>query len=64
MAGIALPDEWDEQLFKILLAIAFVFKLISIIHMIVRQTSVDLFFIDWEREKPIAEGDQGKHIFQ
>jgi len=27
--------------------------------MIVSQTSVDLFFIDWEREKPIAEGDQG-----
>ena len=59
VAGISLPDESDEELFKILLTIAFIFKFISIIQMIVSQTSVDLFFIDWEREKPIAEGDQG-----
>ena len=59
VAGISLPDESDEELFKILLTIAFIFKFISIIQMIISQTSVDLFFIDWEREKPIAEGDQG-----
>ena len=62
VAGISLPDESDEELFKILLTIAFIFKFISIIQMIVSQTSVDLFFIDWEREKPIAEGDQGKGL--
>jgi len=32
---------------------------VSIIHLIIVQTSVDIFFIDWEREKPLAEGDQG-----
>ena len=39
-------------------ALAFVFKLLDVLHVTLQQTSVDIFFIDWEREKPIAEGDQ------
>ena len=62
--GMKLPDEEDEHLFKVLISLAFVLKFISIIHMIIIQTSVDIFFIDWEREKPLAEGDQGQLTLQ
>ena len=57
--GMTLPDADDEHLFTVLLSLAFCLKTVSIIHLIVIQTSVDIFFIDWEREKPLAEGDQG-----
>ena len=62
--GMKLPDEEDEHLFKVLISLAFVLKFISILHMIIIQTSVDIFFIDWEREKPLAEGDQGQLTLQ
>ena len=55
-----LPDADDEHVFKVLISLAFSLKFISIIHLIIKQTSIDIFFIDWEREKPVAEGDQGK----
>ena len=61
--GMQLPDEDDEHVFKVLISLAFGLKFISIIHLIIKQTSIDIFFIDWEREKPVAEGDQGKKLF-
>jgi len=40
-----------EETFKILLIVSFVLKTIDIIHLVIRQTTVDIFFIDWERPK-------------
>lgn len=38
-----------------------VFSLISVIYMVIKQTSVDIFFIDWEGEiKYKEEDDQGR----
>lgn len=45
-------------LFKAFISLAFIFKALDVIHIIVRQSKLDIFFIDWEREKPLAEGDQ------
>lgn len=48
---LVLPDTNQQVVFIVLLVLAFVFKLIDIIHLIFTQTSYDIFFIDWERPK-------------
>ncbi|CAF1256162.1 unnamed protein product [Adineta steineri] len=40
-----------ENLIKFFLIISFVLKTIDIIHLIVRQTRIEIFFMDWERTK-------------
>lgn len=49
-----LPTSGQEQIFRDLLIIAFVFKFINLVHMIAAQLRMDIFFIDWERPPPIA----------
>ncbi|CAF0975869.1 unnamed protein product [Adineta ricciae] len=46
-------DEYKkvQNQFRILLIVAFVLKTIDIIHVIARQTTIDIFFMDWERPK-------------
>jgi len=44
-----LPSESQEMVFTILICVGFGVKLIDILHLIVLQTSYDIFFIDWER---------------
>jgi len=36
---------------KIFLIISFVLKTLDIIHLVIRQTGIEIFFIDWERSK-------------
>lgn len=36
---------------RIFLIVAFVFKTIDVVHLIVQQSSADIFFMDWERSK-------------
>jgi hypothetical protein len=40
-----------QNIFRILLIVAFIMKTLDIIHVIVRQTTIDIFFMDWERPK-------------
>lgn len=57
---VVLEDH--TAMFITVTVLAFVFKLINLVHMIIDQSYADVFFIDWERERPIAEGDQAiKH---
>jgi meckelin len=52
-----LPED-QSTLFITVTVLAFVFKFINVIHIVLDQSYADVFFIDWERERPIAEGDQ------
>jgi hypothetical protein len=36
---------------KIFLIVSFVLKTFDIIHLIIRQVRIDVFFMDWERSK-------------
>lgn len=38
-------------LFRVLLAVAFVLKTFDIVHLLVRQAGIEIFFLDWERSK-------------
>ncbi|CAF1048612.1 unnamed protein product [Rotaria sordida] len=40
-----------ENLLRIFLIVAFILKTIDIIHLIIRQSTIDIFFMDWERPK-------------
>ena len=48
-----LPTSNQENIFRNLLIIAFVFKLIDLVHVISFQTNIDVFFVDWERPRPL-----------
>ena len=48
-----LPTSEQENIFRNLLIIAFVFKFIDLIHVVGFQISVDVFFVDWERPRPL-----------
>ncbi|CBY39703.1 unnamed protein product [Oikopleura dioica] len=52
-----LPED-QSTLFITVTVLAFVFKFVNVIHIVLDQSYADVFFIDWERERPIAEGDQ------
>lgn len=55
-----LPTDSQGRLFRDLLIIAFVFKLVDMLHLIVIQISIDIFFIDWERPRGrITQPSQG-----
>ncbi|CAF3900439.1 unnamed protein product [Rotaria sordida] len=41
----------QQNIFKILFIVSFILKTVDIIHLILRQTTIDIFFIDWERSK-------------
>ncbi|CAF2625636.1 unnamed protein product [Rotaria sp. Silwood2] len=41
----------QQNIFKILFIVSFILKTVDIIHLIIRQTIIDIFFIDWERPK-------------
>ncbi|CAF4599618.1 unnamed protein product [Rotaria sp. Silwood1] len=43
----------QQNIFKILFIVSFILKTIDIIHLIIQQTTIDIFFIDWERPKSV-----------
>jgi len=51
LAFVFIPLPSQEASFKSVLIIAFIFKLIDVVHLILVQCSYDIFFIDWERPK-------------
>ena len=57
-----VPSDKQNGLFKALISLAFIFKAIDVLHIIIRQAKLDVFFIDWEREKALAEGGVGKYL--
>lgn len=54
---LALPVGDQETAFIVLLVIAFVFRLISVIYIIWKQVTIDIFLIDWEKPKVLAQGE-------
>ncbi|CAF5111302.1 unnamed protein product, partial [Rotaria sp. Silwood1] len=40
-----------QDLLRIFIIVAFVLKTIDIIHLIIRQSRIEIFFMDWERSK-------------
>ncbi|RNA07664.1 meckelin isoform X1 [Brachionus plicatilis] len=49
IAYLILPNSDQQAVFIVMLVLAFVFKLIDVLHLVFSQTSFDIFFIDWER---------------
>ncbi|EDV25938.1 uncharacterized protein TRIADDRAFT_55538 [Trichoplax adhaerens] len=53
-AYLVLPSSTERGYFSILFAIAFAFKALDLLHIIWTQTSIDIFFIDWEKPRGSA----------
>ena len=51
IAFVVIPLSSQESTFLALILCSFVLKLIDVIHLILTQTSYDIFFIDWERPR-------------
>lgn len=47
--SLILPTDSQEKLFLTIFYVAFSFKLLDVLHMLVSQIFFDIFFIDWER---------------
>lgn len=54
---LALPVGDQETAFIVLLVIAFVFRFISVLYIIWKQVTIDIFLIDWEKPKVLAHGE-------
>lgn len=48
---VLLPDSTQQRLVRDLLISAFALKIVDILKLLWRQSSVDIFFIDWERPR-------------
>ncbi|XP_071959676.1 meckelin-like [Antedon mediterranea] len=61
---ILLPTPDQEALFSIFIGGAFFLKLMDLIHLVIAQCTIDIFFIDWERPRgqttQPAKGTEGK----
>ncbi len=61
---IVLPEGDQEIAFITLLVIAFVFRLITVIYLIWKQVTIQIFLIDWEKPKVQAHQDNKVHTHQ
>ena len=52
---VMVPDEGGESFLSAFIGSTFVVQFLSIVHMVVEQCSVDLFFLDWERPRSSAK---------
>lgn len=52
-----LPTSSQEAIFRNLLIVSFVFKLVDLYHVISFQISIDVFFVDWEKPRPLPPGN-------
>ncbi|CAF1576458.1 unnamed protein product, partial [Adineta ricciae] len=48
---LVIPTSIQQASFTVLVVVAFVLKSLDILQLIIRQASVDIFFIDWEKPK-------------
>jgi len=46
-----IPTTIQQASFTSLIVIAFVLKTLDILHLIIRQGNIDIFFMDWEKSK-------------
>ncbi len=46
-----IPTSAEQVSFTALVCVAFVLKTLDILHLIIRQANIDIFFIDWEKPK-------------
>ena len=51
---IALPVGNQEIAFIILLVLAFLFRFLEVVYLIWKQTTIKIFFIDWEKPKNVS----------
>ncbi|CAF2915951.1 unnamed protein product [Rotaria sp. Silwood2] len=49
--SLVMPTNAQQVSFTVLVIIGFIFKTIDILHLIIRQSNADIFFIDWEKPK-------------
>jgi meckelin len=64
VAFVVVPQPSQQSNYVILIVIAFICKLLDLIHLIFTQSSYDVFFIDWERPRQDASGSgNGGWIF-
>ena len=57
---IVLPEGDQEIAFITLLVIAFVFRLVTVVFLIWKQVTIQIFLIDWEKSKVHAHPDTPK----
>ncbi|UJR38008.1 hypothetical protein I4U23_030690 [Adineta vaga] len=48
---LVIPTSVQQISFSVLVVVAFILKTLDILHLIIRQASMDIFFIDWEKPK-------------
>jgi meckelin len=48
---LVLPTTVQQGSFTALIGIAFALKTLDILHLIIRQGSIDIFLMDWEKPK-------------
>jgi hypothetical protein len=48
---LVIPSDIQQASFSALVVIAFILKTIDILHLIIHQSRIDIFFIDWEKPK-------------
>ncbi|CAF1345544.1 unnamed protein product [Adineta steineri] len=48
---LVIPTTIQQTSFTVLVVVAFVLKTLDILHLIIRQSNIDIFFIDWEKSK-------------
>ena len=48
---LVLPTTVQQASFTALVVIAFGLKTLDILHLIIRQGNIDIFFMDWEKPK-------------
>lgn len=48
---LVIPTTVQQASFTALVIVAFVLKTIDIFQLIIRQSNIDIFFIDWEKPK-------------
>ncbi|CAF0975904.1 unnamed protein product [Adineta ricciae] len=48
---LVIPTSTQQISFTVLVVVAFILKTFDILHLIIRQASMDIFFIDWEKPK-------------
>ncbi|UJR08253.1 hypothetical protein I4U23_012526 [Adineta vaga] len=48
---LVIPTTIQQASFTVLVVVAFILKTLDILHLIIRQSNIDIFFIDWEKPR-------------
>ncbi len=62
---ILVPDEDGEGYLRGFIGSTFALQIVSMLHLFIKQCTIDIFFLDWERpavsrEAPVQSGAQQK----